>query len=45
MTTPYKNGGILVVFLSSSKTLPLVIPHGSSTKKKVIPHGNIKKTW
>jgi hypothetical protein len=32
MTTPYKNGEILLVFLSSSKTLPLVIAHGNTKK-------------
>ena len=27
---PYKNGGILIVFVNSSKTLPLVIAYGNS---------------
>jgi hypothetical protein len=33
---PYQNGGLLLVFLSSIKTLPLVIVHGNFTKRHLV---------
>jgi hypothetical protein len=32
----YQNGGILLVFLSSNKTLPLVIAYGNLTRRHLV---------
>ena len=40
----YQNGGILLLFLSSSKTLPLVIAYGNLTRRYLVEK-NYTKFW